>query len=60
MSCTHTFATLEVSQRTFDEVKRRIRKATGTREHLVKTANKGVVIDMHGITLCTKPRQKRK
>lgn len=60
MSYTHTFATLEVSREAYREIKRRIKKATGTNEHLVPTATHGVVIDMHGIALCIKPKLKRK
>jgi len=60
MTCTHTFATLEVSRNAYREIKRRIKKATGTNEHLVPTATHGVVIDMHGIALCIKPRPIRR
>ncbi len=51
LNVTHTFATLEVSDRTFKEIKRKLKKAGY--DHAFVDNN---TIDMHGIGLV--PRKK--
>ena len=47
LNCTHTFAKLEVSAKTFDEIKRKLESAGYDHTFL----EDGNVIDMHGIGL---------
>ncbi len=51
---THTFAILNVSKQTYNEIKRKLKKAG------YENSFDGDVIDMHGIALKIKTVQKRK
>jgi hypothetical protein len=49
MSCTHTYAVLDVSKPTFDEIKGLLEKAGY--QHAFDTHDGRLLIDMHGIAL---------
>lgn len=56
LNVTHTFATLEVSDRTFKEIKRKLTAADYGHTFI----NDGKIIDMHGIGLVSAPRRVKK
>lgn len=49
MTHTHTFATLPVTESTYEEIKGKL--TTACYEHAFQETDKGTVIDMHGIAL---------
>jgi hypothetical protein len=50
---THTYVILPISQRAFDEIAEKLRKAKY--EHAFQNEKGGFVIDMHGIALQAEP-----
>lgn len=56
---THTFAQLEVSQRTFDEIKQLLSDAQYQHAFHYDTEEKVNTIDMHGIALVEPKRAQR-
>lgn len=54
---THTYATMEVSQATFDEVKKKLEEAD-YHHAIMYDLREGIILDMRGIALILeKPKQ---
>lgn len=56
---THTLATLEVSEKTYRDIKRRLKKAGGQEDRFIELSGRDA-LDMNGIGLVLKARPKRK
>lgn len=56
---TYAYTVLEISRKSFNEINRLMRKATGTMDHLSVMGNRGRVLQLRGIALAIKPEVKR-
>lgn len=58
LNCTHTYATLEISEKAYDEITKLLMNAGY--QHVFHPSDQGtVIIDMHGIGLVTKRAKPR-
>lgn len=58
LDCTHTFVVMEVSDAAFDEIKTQLELASY--QHAIHNdAQRGIVLDMHGIAVARKAKEAR-